>query len=265
MNKIHLLIIDPQVDFCDKNGSLYVKGAEDDMDRLALMVSRLKNKIDDIHVTMDSHRVFDVAHPIYWVNSSGKNPTPFTIIQPEDVENGTWQPSVPDLFDRSLNYVKTLKANGRYDLCIWPEHCRIGTPGHTIVEKLMDALTDWERSPAMVDMVTKGSNPYTEHYSAIKSEVEDPEDESTQLNTRLIKTLMEADIVAIAGEASSHCVANTVLDIANNFGDDDYIKKLVFLKDSSSPVTGFEAMEDKFLKEMTSRGMRVSSTKEFLA
>jgi nicotinamidase-related amidase len=33
MVKSHLLVIDPQVDFCDPSGSLYVPGAEDDMGR----------------------------------------------------------------------------------------------------------------------------------------------------------------------------------------------------------------------------------------
>lgn len=35
MQKIHLLIIDPQNDFCSPDGSLYVHGAEQDMQRLA--------------------------------------------------------------------------------------------------------------------------------------------------------------------------------------------------------------------------------------
>ena len=52
---VQLLIIDPQVDFCDPNGSLFVPGSTEDIDRLSLMVKRLKNKISDIHVTLDSH------------------------------------------------------------------------------------------------------------------------------------------------------------------------------------------------------------------
>ena len=52
--RVELLIIDPQIDFCDPaRGALYVPGAEHDMRRLAQMVVRLKDKIDDIHVTLD--------------------------------------------------------------------------------------------------------------------------------------------------------------------------------------------------------------------
>ena len=68
--KVELLIIDPQVDFCDpKVGALYVPGAEHDMNRLAAMIRRLNNKIDDIHVTLDSHHLIHIAHPIFWKDS----------------------------------------------------------------------------------------------------------------------------------------------------------------------------------------------------
>ena len=91
---VHLVVIDPQVDFCDPRGALYVKGAENDMTRLARMVGRLSSKLDDIHVTLDSHRLIDVAHPIFWKDSTGRSPAPFTIITAKDVENGRWTPAL---------------------------------------------------------------------------------------------------------------------------------------------------------------------------
>ena len=39
--RIELLVIDPQVDFCDPKGALYVPGAEHDMKRLSAMIRRL--------------------------------------------------------------------------------------------------------------------------------------------------------------------------------------------------------------------------------
>ena len=48
---VQLLTIDPQNDFCDPNGSLFVQGANDDMKRLSAMINRLVGKLDDIHVT----------------------------------------------------------------------------------------------------------------------------------------------------------------------------------------------------------------------
>jgi nicotinamidase/pyrazinamidase len=153
--------------------------------------------------------------------------------------------------------VQQLARAGRYALVIWPEHCLIGTWGHNVQADVMAALNRWARARMeVVDFVTKGSNPFTEHYSAVQAEVPDPADPSTLVNTRFIETLAQADEVLIAGEALSHCVANTVRDIAANFGDEN-IKKLVLLQDCSSPVAGFEGLAQQFLAEMTARGMRV--------
>jgi nicotinamidase-related amidase len=263
---VHLVVIDPQVDFCDPAGALYVPGAEADIQRLALMVQRLASRLDDIHVTLDSHRLVDVAHPIFWKDSRGQHPAPFTIITAADVEAGRWSPALPGLTRRMLEYVRALEANGRYPLCIWPPHCLIGGAGHNVVPELHTALAAWEQQRfAMVDYVTKGSNPWTEHYSAICADVPDPGDPGTQLNTRLIQTLMEADLVAIAGEAGSHCLANTVRDVAQAFKDDAYLRRLVLLEDATSPVPGFEALQADFIREMRARGMQVTTTRAFLA
>jgi nicotinamidase-related amidase len=263
--KVDLLIIDPQVDFCDPKGSLFVKGADDDMKRVAGLIKRIGPKLNDIHVTMDTHHFVDIAHPVYWKDSSGSHPAPFTIITKDDVKNGKWVTSLPSLQKRALDYVTQLDKNARYPLCIWPPHCLIGSEGHKVQPDVFEALLKWETDNfAMVDYVTKGSNIYTEHYSAIKADVPDAADPSTQINTDLIKTLMDTDIIAIMGEASSHCVANTVRDIANEFGDDSHVKKMVFIEDGTSPVPGFENMASDFVKEMTGRGMQLSTSTEFL-
>lgn len=267
--KVHLVIIDPQVDFCTpvkKGGKLYVGGAEDDIERLATMVKRLGSRLEDIHITLDSHHLIHVAHPIYWKNSSGRHPDPFTLISVKDVENGVWTTTAPGLFRKSLDYVKQLEAHGRYALCIWNPHCLIGSPGHCVQEPLLSALLDWEeKNFAQVDKVTKGSNVYTEHYSAVMADVPQPDDPGTQLNTRLIQTLEEADIVAFAGEAATHCVLNTMQDIINNFSDQTAVKKIVLLKDASSCIPGFESQYNKFVTDMQTRGMQTSTTKEFLS
>jgi len=124
-------------------------------------------------------------------------------------------------------------------------------------------LLDWEKKQiAMVDYVTKGSNFKTEHYSAVQADVPDPEDPSTMLNTTLIQTLQQADIIALAGEASSHCLKFSVEDIADTF-DEIHIKKMVLLTDCCSPVPGFEKQAADFIDQMTGRGMQVAISKDF--
>ena len=66
---------------------------------------------------------------------------------------------------------------------------------------------------AIVQRTTKGSNPFTEHYSALMADVVDPDDESTILNTDFIDIIKEYDIILGGGEALSHCYANTFRDI----------------------------------------------------
>lgn len=83
------------------------------------------------------------------------------------------------------------------------------------------------------------------------------------MNHRLIKTLEQADLVALSGQALSHCVANTVRDIADHFGQDS-VRKLVLLEDTSSPVPGFEDLARQFLVDMKQRGMKTAKAAEFL-
>lgn len=281
---IQLFIVDPQNDFCDPNGSLYVPGAEDDMKRLAAMIHRTKGKLDDIHVTLDSHHHLDISHPtMYKRVSDGAQPDPFTIL---GVDNGkivkcdldaTGQklPTTEEyttarfgFYDRVKSYLEALDATGRYPHVIWPLHCLIGSWGACIVPELLDAIHEWESMIAKTNYVTKGSNIFTEHFSGIKAEVPDPDDPTTQINTGLIQTLEEADIIAFTGEALSHCVANTGRDIADCFSDPKYVQKITLLTDASSNVVGevdFTFMGDAFIQEMVAKGMKTSTTVDFLA
>lgn len=265
---LHLLLIDPQKDFCLATGSLFVNGADEDCKRLAAMIHRLSDKIDDVHVTLDSHHNYDIAHPSFWVDTAtGKNPGVFTIITAADLAAGkyrTYDPRQMTKGAKAIEYVEKLAANNRYPLCIWPPHCLIGSDGGAVHSDVFDALLAWEvKNVGTVDFVTKGSNYKTEHYSAVQADVPDDADiAGTGLNTGLIQILQNADVIAIAGQALSHCVANTITDIANNFGDDN-IKKFVLLTDATSNVTGFEAMGEGFVKAMVARGMKLSTTIDF--
>ncbi|MBI2109223.1 MAG: hypothetical protein HYT93_03555 [Parcubacteria group bacterium] len=270
--RVHLLVIDPQKDFMDdKDSALPVPGANADMNRLAALIRRVGPKFDDIHVTLDSHRVIDVGHPGMWRDKDGNKPAPFTMISPDDIANGIWTPRNPDFRARMLDYAKALSKQGNYPLMVWPEHCIIGTPGHNVQSELMKALIEWERKVfANVDYVVKGTNTFTEHYGALMAEVVDPTDPSTSLNTALLDVLAEADIVAIAGEALSHCVKSTVTQIADNIGA-DHVKKFHVLTDCSSPVPqvgngpDFPAIAKAWLTDMEGRGMTLTTSTEFLS
>lgn len=274
---IHLLLIDPQNDFCDlpaeyhlKAGSnnigptLPVAGAHQDMLRTAAFLNRVGPKLADIHVTLDSHQALHIAHPTWWMDSSGNAPTPFTVITLDDLDSGKWRARHPGTQTKSRAYVEALTKSNRYLLCVWPEHCLIGHWGHNVHPDVVLELDKWARTKLeTIDFVTKGSNPFTEHYSAVQAEVPDANDPGSMLNTSLINILASADEILIAGEALSHCVANTVTDIANNFGEDN-IKKMILLEDCSSSVTGFEQLGRDFVRDMTARGMKTAKSTDYL-
>lgn len=261
MRKNTLVIIDPQNDFVDKQGALSVGGAAEDMDRVADLVRKHGDTIDDIQVTLDSHHAVHIAHPLYWVDSDGNHPDPFTLIELKDVkgQGAKFRTTNPAWQDWGVEYVRKLEGSD-YKLCIWPEHCLIGSWGHSVWPNLFDALLEWEKKYfGVVNYLTKGSNMHTEHYSVVKAEVVRPDDPTTDVNTDFIKTLQECDDIFISGEASSHCVANSVIDIADQFGD-EHVPKFVYLEDASSPVAGFETLETNFLSKMNAKGMRTKTT-----
>lgn len=293
--KVHAILVDPQNDFCvaddgcGNKGSLVVPGALDDMKRTAKMIRRLGNKLDDIHVTLDSHQGIGIERPHWWRRvSDGALPAPFTVfgihpdgkrivkcnpdakgMNPTEEEYTTYLPSHFNkggpTKEGSFGYLKALAAGGKCLLVVWPPHTIIGSWGWSIVPELSNALIEWEQKCfARVDYVVKGNNPWTEHYSGVRAEVPDPKDPSTQINTGLIQTLQEADIIAVAGEALSHCVASTISGIWAAFSDPKYAQKLVLLTDCMSNVGGFEFLGDAFLKEAKAKGVKMETSTSFL-
>lgn len=269
MKDIRLLLIDCQNDFCiptfpsGKKGALVVPGAEQDMERLTKFVNKNQKRFTEITATIDSHTRIQIFHPLFWVNSKGQNPPPFTLIPYDDVEKRVWYAFNPKWQSVALNYTQKLKEQGRFTLMVWPEHCLVQTEGHLLVPSLSEALYEWEKNTySRTNWAVKGMNLFSEHYSCLKSEVIDDKDQNTKLNTQLIDLLNEADEIVVAGEALSHCLNFTVVDLIDNFGPDS-IKKIVLLEDATSSVSGFEQSGKDFIKNMVARGMRVSTTKDW--
>lgn len=285
--KIHLLFIDPQNDFMDVNhlgqpGPLAVPGATDDAKRSAELIRRIGKKVDDIHITLDSHRIIDIAHPAMWIDQNGNPPDPFvTMITADDIRAGIWTPRAANgkpsalggktIREYALWYTEELARKGNYPLIIWAPHCLIGTPGHAVQGDLAQALQEWESvNLASVDYVTKGTNVWTEHYGALEAEVPMASDPTTSLNSDLLNMLQTADIIAVGGQALSHCVKTTVTQIADNIGD-EHISKFHILRDCTSPIPkigdgpDFPAIAEDWLKEMEKRGMHITTSVDFLA
>ena len=198
---IQLLIVDPQNDFCVEDekvtlpdgtevstgnkGALCVPGGHEDMTRLATMIDRVGPKLDDIHVTMDSHQTIGIERPRWWKRvGDGAPPNPFTILgihtdrkrivskipQPDgtlldtDEEYTTYMPSYLHSGGPTgkgvFGYFEALETKGRYPHVVWTVHCVVGTWGWSIVPVLADALGRWEHDQfARVDYVPKATTP----------------------------------------------------------------------------------------------------------
>ncbi len=278
---IQLLVIDPQNDFCDLPAnwkphqpdgtrtapSLPVAGAHADMQRVAAFIRAHAGQLDAITVTLDSHQRFDIAHPGFWQQGGGQAVAPFTSITAAQVRAGAFAPRNAEALPRTLAYLDALEAQGRYTLMVWPVHCEIGSWGHGVHADVLSACGEWQlQRQRAVHNVFKGTNPWTEHYSAIEAEVVDPADRDTALNTRLLAALDTADVLYIAGEASSHCVRATTEHIVQHLprlqAAGARPEHIVLLTDCMSPVPGFEAEHTAFLEAMRAQGMQLANSSE---
>eukprot|EP00804_Cyclotella_cryptica_P020088 CCRYP_014891-RB/>CCRYP_014891-RB protein AED:0.28 eAED:0.28 QI:0/-1/0/1/-1/1/1/0/236 len=217
-----LLLIDIQNDF-HPGGSLAIPTAHEDAARTASFILRHATSIHRIVATLDSHQKLHIAHPCFWTNSSGEHPDPFTIISHNDVVGGKWIPRgdlkhppihaplvendvittsesnfAPttlwnehgefDTLAWCIEYTRRLESKGRFQLCIWPEHCLIGTEGHNVVKIVREAMDSWSHATGRsVEWVDKGQNLLTEMYSALCAEV--PVNKKTSFDYDLLNSV----------------------------------------------------------------------------
>jgi nicotinamidase/pyrazinamidase len=175
-----LLVIDQQVDF-HPGGSLAIPTANEDAARITAFIQKHSTQLSQVVMTLDSHQRYHIAHGVFWENAQGESPSPFTLIPSSEIANGVWKPRNPALTEYVLAYTQSLEKSGKFTLCIWPEHCIIGTPGHNIVANVHGAALDWvQQSLQQIQYVMKGSNSLTEHYSALKAEFELDYDPATR-------------------------------------------------------------------------------------
>ncbi len=265
MSNITLLIIDPQNDFMDiKTASLPIKGAKQDMQNLASFIQANQSKINDIYVTLDSHSKVQIFHAIFWQDQNGNQPKPFTTISYSDVKNKVYTPLNQNLYNHCLAYTKHLEENGKHSLTIWPYHCLIGSYGHCVEETLLKSLHSFEENKIKnIRYIFKGGNPLVEHYGALQAEYEIKGDFTTTLNKELLNVLLSSDLLIIAGQASSHCVLETIKQIVANTSKEN-LKKLCILEDCMSPVLAenvdFAKMVNDYFESLTEQNVLITSS-----
>jgi nicotinamidase-related amidase len=233
-HRVCLLLIDCQNTFCTPGFELFVPGAPDDNRRLCDFVYRNLGAITEIIPTLDTHLALQVFHAAWLVDADGRHPAPYTTVSAEEVEQGVWRAADPAEQQALLDYVRALEAGGRYRLTVWPYHALLGGIGHALVSAVEEAVffhgIARVVSPAFQ---IKGDDPRTEAYSALGPEV------GGRRNDALVELLQSFDVIAVAGQAKSHCVAWTVDDLL----EDVPAEQIYLLEDCMSPVVVPDAVD----------------------
>src|SRR5512140_3657629 len=283
--KIWLLLVDVQNTFCIPEFELFVagrsgRGAIDDNLRLCQFIYRHLDLITQISATMDTHLPQQVFHAIFFVDAEGNHPAPYTNITADELRAGRWKfnPALAPGFGITpeygqtmmVHYAEELEKNGKYTLTVWPYHGMLGGIGHALVSAVEEAV--YFHSMARLTQPSfevKGDKPFTEHYSVIGPEVtRGPRGEQLgSHNDSFIKTLKDVDVLLIAGQAKSHCVAWTISDLLEDIGntDPDLARKVYLLEDCTSPVVVpgadfTDAAETAFARFAAAGMHRVQST-----
>ena len=207
-----LLLIDPQNDFTNPDGSLYIPGAEDGIKNIIELINSKGSEIDGIIITQDTHRSYHIGHPGFWE----EYPSPFTTITESDVLSGRYNPINKLDRDDAISYIKQV---GKHK--IWPEHCILGTWGWCFPSNLIESINLWDlksKGDSRYVISQKGLCPTRDSFSTFG----DPD-----CYRVVSKYLLSFDEIVIAGFAKDICVAATVKDmIATN----KYDGRLVFFE-----------------------------------
>ncbi|WP_448562335.1 isochorismatase [Trichothermofontia sp.] len=288
---ICLMLVDVQNTFCIPDFELFVggksgRGAIEDNVRLCEFIYRNLGVITEIAPTMDTHTAMQIFHPVFWINDAGEHPSPMQMIQLDEVKAGVWKvnPAIAHslaqgnylaLQQHALHYVQQLANAGKFPLTIWPYHSMLGGIGHALVSAVEEACffhTIARHSQTRFEI--KGGNPLTENYSVLRPEVLEGPDQRpiAQKNTRFIQRLLEFDVVIIAGQAKSHCVAWTIADLLTEIQSQDpaLAQKVYLLEDCTSPVVvpgvvDFSQEADRAFQRFAAAGMHLVKSVDAIA
>ena len=206
MRKV-LLIIDPQNDFVDPSGTLYIPNAEEGIKEICRVLDNSLVDYQDIILTQDTHQSYHIGHSTWWKN----NPEPFTEITEKDVKSGKYIP-LNKSRRYAISYINRLPGKTHK---IWPVHCLEGSWGGAFSDDLIKSITDWQikKKGRQYSVIKKGYNPDNEMYSVLSRA--DYPGGGLSTNT-LIKQLSSYDEVYISGFAADVCVAWTVKDLLSS-------------------------------------------------
>lgn len=206
-----LLLVDVQNDFCDPKGNLYIPGAYNATRNLEYFLEENLSKFSAVVQTFDWHPKKHISFHTSWRDKKTKAvPLPFT-----------------NLYSKFYNYLNSYPVEEKiYD--VYPEHCLQHSWGAAPPRRISELVSSL---PCL--NLTKGTNTFVEEYSAFTYQPPP---------TVLIND--DVDNIYIAGQASTHCVYQTVKDLL------EYVSpsKIILLKDCMCPIKGFEYKQEEMFE-----------------
>lgn len=305
--KVNLTIIDAQITFCIPGGvhdfwqgELFVggrggNGAVEDNQRLSEFIYKNIPILTEIDPTMDTHVPSQIFFREFWINDAGEFPAPFSLISYDDIRDGKWKVNpamiyhfplpenrggyipITELQRQAEFYAEQLRDQDRgikglqnYIPTIWPPHAMLTGIGHALVPAIDQAVyfhrqCRWSKN----DVQIKGGNLLTENYSVVNPEVKQwwHGKALVQPNMKFLERLLKFDVVIIAGQAKSHCVAWTIADILSDIlkKDKSLAEKIYLLEDATSPVVipgihDYTDEADTAFEEFRNAGMKIVKT-----
>jgi len=249
-----LLIIDPQVDFCEKDGSVFISNSDNKTKKLGKLIKKISDQLKTVHVSLNIRNILNVSHHKMWINQENFHPRPFTQITTEDIESGKWKTENPKFLNIIKKYISKLETIEKYKFCVWPYHCLIGSRGSTITNPIFDELCDWEinKTETQINYILRGKNPYAEEFSVIKSS------KSNNINKIFIESFKTSKYLFIAGFSFSHYIISTIKTISDHFSETEN-KKIIILLDllNIDNECGFEMNYEKFLLDLKNKGVSI--------
>ncbi|HST03501.1 MAG TPA: isochorismatase [Chloroflexia bacterium] len=288
--RVALVLIDVQITFCTPGFELFVggrsgRGAVEDNVRLCEFIYRNMRHITRVFATMDTHTLFQIFHPLFWINSAGRHPAPYTAITHAEVVAGLWKVNplalnalgttygdYTALQKHAEYYTAQLERTGKYALLVWPPHAMLGSIGHALVPSVHEAVEFLNTARAsQTGFEIKGGHPLTENYSVFSPEVTTTTGGAplpgAHKNDAFIETLIGYssgyDVIGITGQALSHCVAWTIDDLLREIQQRDpaIARKVHIISDCSSPVVtpSYDFTDDAAaaLSRFEAAGMRI--------
>jgi nicotinamidase-related amidase len=218
------------------------------------------------------------THPYAFMDGPDK---PYPIIIPENCYHpkhnpkGCWQGIAKGkkFVDETWGCVNKVGA-----LVLWEIHCSRYTFGHLLDPVVRGNIMHHNFMRGLIEAepiwFSKGLTWRTEFFGVNAPEYEIPDDPHAQpkyVVLQLLEGFPEEnippfDLVIKSGQARSHCTLKTMqqsVDHMEKTGRTECIENMIYLKDTSSDIKGFEKQTEEALKELEEKGIKMETTESF--